>query len=535
LAEELYRMILVDDEDEERGRISSKVSAKSGFSVVATAGNGYDALELIERHKPHIVVTDIKMPYIDGIELASIIRRDFPTVRVAFITGFDEFDYAREAVELHASSFLTKPVTQEDISGFLDKLKAELDGEFNEKYNVETLRRRYEESVPLIIDNYLTSFLISFQSGNAEDMENLAKHGVRLDDARYLLAYVKIERDDSLRDIIDYEKMKLSVRSVLSSIAARNDLGHHSFMFHEGIVIILKESGANFPKKADNVFYEMIKMTETFLSTGIDIGVSKSHGGFGELHAAYAEAEKALGYSGFLNAGRIVYIDQLEEKKPRIVSLADSDSRSIDYQARYGTDDELRSAIQDVKARTPKDRDSFTSYRPYIISLLNVVVCFAASINIDLHDVIADDELDRLMHSRNIDLVFDKALETLLRLREANVSSKLSNSERILDSFVKYMEENFSDPSMSLDRVCDELAVSPSYISLLLRRHKGTTFVTYLTKLRMERGKELLRFTADRITEVAEKCGYRDVYYFSHTFKRYTGEPPKKYREEIHT
>jgi two-component system response regulator YesN len=111
-----YKIILVDDEDEVRGRISSKITAESGFVVAGTAGNGYDALELIEKLAPQVVLTDIKMPYIDGIELAGIIRRDYPTVRIGFITGYDEFDYARQAIKLGVRSYLTKPLTQEDIS-----------------------------------------------------------------------------------------------------------------------------------------------------------------------------------------------------------------------------------------------------------------------------------------------------------------------------------------------------------------------------------------------------------------------------------
>lgn len=162
--EDLYKMILVDDEDEVRGRISSKISRESGFEIVGTAGNGYDALELIEKYSPHIVLTDIKMPFIDGIELAHIIKRDFPTTRVAFITGYDEFDYAREAVELHISSYLTKPVTQNDISKFLIRLKNELDDEFKKQYNLNILRKRYEDSLPLLLDNYFVSLLISSSS-----------------------------------------------------------------------------------------------------------------------------------------------------------------------------------------------------------------------------------------------------------------------------------------------------------------------------------------------------------------------------------
>jgi two-component system response regulator YesN len=89
---ELYKLILVDDEDEIRGRIASMITEDTGFEVVANASNGYDALELIEKHNPHAVITDIRMPYIDGIALAQEIRNDFSQVKVAFLTGFGEFN-----------------------------------------------------------------------------------------------------------------------------------------------------------------------------------------------------------------------------------------------------------------------------------------------------------------------------------------------------------------------------------------------------------------------------------------------------------
>ena len=241
--EELYRMILVDDEDEVRGRISSKISLESGFSVVGTAGNGYDAIELIEKHSPHIVLTDIKMPFIDGIELASIIKRDYPTIRVAFITGYDEFDYAREAIDLGVVSYLTKPLTQNDVSKFLKKLKLDLDNEFQEKYSLEKLKKKYEESISLVIDNYFSSCLVSSRSDRGEDIETLKNYGVSLDEGNYLLSFIKTERSESSGDIVELEKLKLSVRSVINSILERHSYEHYSFMFGGGIVFIIKEKG----------------------------------------------------------------------------------------------------------------------------------------------------------------------------------------------------------------------------------------------------------------------------------------------------
>ena len=535
MEEELYKMILVDDEDEVRGRISSKISEETGFSIVGTAGNGYDALELIEKHSPHVVLSDIKMPFIDGIELARIIKRDFPTIRVAFITGYDEFDYAREAIELKVSGYLTKPLTQNDISRFLTKLKIDLDREFKEKYNMEILKARYESSLPMVIDNYFTSCLVSSQSGRGEDIENLKKHGISLDDSDYLLSFIKIERRESYWDVIEFEKLKLSVRSVINSILERHTFDHYSFMFSDGIVILVKEKGKFFLRDIDSVYYEMVKMTEKFLSVQIDMGVSNLHREFSQLYMAYEEAGKAIGYSKFLNTGRIVYINQLENSKPKVLSLKENDIKNIEYNVKFGSERELRNVIESLRLSAVKDSETITNYRPYIINMMNVIVNFSDSIEADLTEIIGGDIFQKMVQFSSMEQLFDWVQSVLIRLRELNLKTKMSNSQKLLDSAVKYIHSHYRDPGISMETVCEDLGISISYMSLLFKKHKETTFVKYLTSVRIEKAKELLKLTGDRIVEIAGQCGFNDVYYFSHCFKKYMGLSPKKYREEKNT
>lgn len=533
--DELYKMILVDDEDEVRGRISSKISEESGFKVVGTAGNGYDALELIEEYSPHVVLTDIKMPYINGIELASLIRRDFPTIRIAFITGFDELDYAKEAIELNVSSYMTKPLTQNDISRFLNKLKLELDEEFREKYNLKLLRKKYEESIPLILDNYFISYLLGARIGNTSDTENLKQYGVSLDDKSYLLGFITLERDEKLRDVIEYEKMKLSVRSVSSNILERYNFVFYSFLFNDGIVFIIKKKGSAFRKTIDPVLYEIVKMNERFLSSHIDLGVSTLHEGFKQLRLAYEEAEKALNNSRFLNKGRIAYIEEIEEKTPTLFSLSDSEVREIEHASRYANDSELRNLIESLKMKSLRDNKSMSNYYPCAINLINILIQFSQSVEADLYVAAGGDVQEMISQFHSLEQVFDWFLALLLKLREKNVTSRVSNSQKLLDNAVKYIEQNYTDPTISMEKACEHLGISISYLSLLFKKEKQTTFIKYLTKTRMERAMELLRLTGDRIVEISGQCGYSDVYYFSHSFKKYKGVSPRKYREEINS
>lgn len=525
-------MILVDDEDEVRGRISSKISAESGFVVVGAAGNGYDALDLIEKHSPHVVLTDIKMPFIDGIELAATIKRDFPTTRVAFITGYDEFDYAREAIEHNVISYLTKPITQEEISKFLKKLKIELDDEFKEKYNLDILRKRYEKTIPLVIDNYFSSFLISSRSEKGDEIENLKNYGISLDDKDYLLCFVKIEKSEKSWDIMEFEKIKYSVRSAIISILERYKYSFYSFLFNGGIVLIIKDKGYNFLKEVDSVLYEMVKISEKFLSAKIDIGVSKLHRKFAALTIAYEEAEKAIEYSKFLNAGRIIYIDQLEDKKPKVINLSETDIKNIEYCVKFGNEQEIRNVIDSLKLSALRDSRSITNYHQYMINMMNIIINFSDSIDVDITEVIGGDILEIMVSFSSLEQIFDWFLSTLLKLKDLNVKTKMTNSQKLLDSAIKYINSNYGDYKMSMETVCEELGLSVSYMSLLFKKNKDTTFVKYLTNLRIEKAKELLKFTGDRIVEIATQCGFKEVYYFSHCFKKYAGMSPKKYREE---
>ncbi len=530
--ENVYRMILVDDEDDVRGRINSKIAQDSGFVVVGSAGNGYDALELIEQHAPHIVLTDIKMPYIDGIELARTIKRDHPTVRIAFITGYDEFEYAREAVDLHISSYLTKPVSQEDISRFLTKLKEELDHELAEQYNYENLRNKYEQSIPMIIENFLSSVLITKGNIRAQGYETFHEYGVRLDDSRYLLAYVKLDQYEG-NNFEASEEKKISVRTTIQTTLDRYQYEYYSFLFLDGIVFLIKERGDDFAHRIDQAFFEMVKISEKFLSVSINIGVSNFHREFVQLPAAYQEAETALGYSNFLKTGRIVYIDQLERDTSTKLQLSEQEVNDLEYSAKYGDAKTVRKAIESLKLQVMGNNQIVTNYRIYSIRLVDIVVRFADSIKVDLHRVVSGDLLEIMMGFTSIDQLFQWTEQTILKLQSYNDETKQSSSQRFLDSAVGYIQQHFTDSNISMEQICDEQGISVSYLSLLFKKHMNTTFVKFLTKTRMEKAHELLKFTGDRIIEIALQCGYKDVYYFSHSFKKFYGVSPRKYRETI--
>ena len=528
---EHYKLILVDDEDEVRGRISSKISRESGFCVVGTAGNGYDALELIDKYRPHVVITDIRMPYIDGIELARTIKSEYPTIRVAFITGYDEFDYAREAIALGVRSYLTKPLTQNEITRFLVTLKKELDEEFRQNSDRELLQQRYEESRPLIIDNYFASVLSNSAPGAELEIRSLANHGIEFSNKKAALTLIHVGRNDEDIDIFLLEKKKLLIRKSIKDILIRRNLEFYHFLYHDEVVFIIVESGSIFFRELDEALLEAVQTAEMYHSTEIDIGVSGIFRGFDNLREAYLDARRALSDSLFLSSGRIAYIEQLETRVPRPVVMNETDTKALEYIIRFGSDEEVNAAIDNQIHKTSAWDSEFSDYRFFTLNIANMVVNFAVAVGADISIINDADIMDTINRFTTSRQTFEWFRTIVGRLRENNRQTKLSNSSVLLENAVSYMKSSFTDPNLNLEKTCDNAGLSVSYLSLLFKKHLGKTFVKYLTELRLEKAKELLKYSGDRIIEIAEKCGYSDVYYFSHNFKKHLGMSPKKYRE----
>lgn len=146
-----YTVLLVDDEEEVIQVIMRKINwGELGFSVIGFADNGVKALELVEEFQPDVVMTDIKMPYMDGMELSNRVKAQFPATKILLFTGFDEFEYAKEAIHLEVEEYILKPMNSAELTNVFAQLKVKLDQEISEKRNVEILQKYYIESLPLL-------------------------------------------------------------------------------------------------------------------------------------------------------------------------------------------------------------------------------------------------------------------------------------------------------------------------------------------------------------------------------------------------
>ena len=208
-----YRVLLADDEEEIRTGISRKIGwASLGFQLVGEAGNGVEALELAEQLRPDVVLTDIKMPFMDGLELCRRLRMSLPGARLVVFSGFDDFEYARQAMSLGVSEYILKPINAPELIQVLEKLRGQLDRQRLERRDMETLRRRYEESLPVLRELFYTR-LLSGQIRPEQVQDRAARYEIDLPQGLWTAALVHVDGpgDEGERD----ELLLLSVQSFL--------------------------------------------------------------------------------------------------------------------------------------------------------------------------------------------------------------------------------------------------------------------------------------------------------------------------------
>ena len=368
---ELYKLLLVDDEDDVRGRISSRIHSDSGFQVVGKAGNGYDALELIEKLCPDIVLTDIKMPYIDGIELAKIIRRDYPMTRVAFISGYDEFDYAKQAIDLNVLSYLMKPVTSSDMELFLSKVKKQLDTEREELKNISSIKEKYNDILPIIGDSFLSSLLHSSDL-NAADIDKLSVYGINLGKSKFITCLIDLDKNLDF-NILDIEKSKVKIIEILKTKFNNYKL-KHILVISDGIVMIINLTGSGI-KEIDRILFEVLKASEEYLKIDIKIGVSRIFNELNRLPRSFKEAKKSLGYSRFMNLTRIVYASEFVDIRSNGAIISGEDLSSLDNIIRYGTEDAIIEYLEKIRFKLTNNSSDFLVNREFImISFANLLM-----------------------------------------------------------------------------------------------------------------------------------------------------------------
>ena len=290
---EPYRVLLADDEEEIRAGISRKIDWSSlGFALVGEAENGQEALELAEQLRPDVVLTDIKMPFMDGLELCRRLKQSLPAAKLVVFSGFDDFEYARQAIGMDVSEYILKPINAPELMDVLNKLKDQLDRQRLERRDMETLRRRYEESLPVLREMFYAR-LLDGQIRADLIQERAGRYEIELPQGTWAAALVQVDCLNEAGKPERDELLLLSVRAFLEEHFALEGCTIRAILYNDTVALLAH--------MGDQGIYPLIEelgrlcaLAYSYLGMSLTVGVGLPCDGPEELHSSAEGARSAL-------------------------------------------------------------------------------------------------------------------------------------------------------------------------------------------------------------------------------------------------
>ena len=523
---ELYRVLLVDDEEDIREGISRKMDWLGlGFSLVGEAANGQDALELAESLRPDVILTDIKMPFMDGLELCRILTDRLPAARFVVFSGFDAFEYAKQAIQMNVVEYILKPINADELSAVLRRLKDQLDRERAERRNVELLRSRYTENLPVLRELFYANLLDGHIEPGTE-RERAARLDIDLQGEEWAvgLAYIGSDRRDALSTLSVQKLLEESLTADRCRLSLYNDW--------VAVIVSLTESFTIYD--LIRVLDRVCTLATSYLGLTLTVGVGAPCKELSGMARSAAEARTALEYRSMVGRGQVIYIGDLEPDGGQVLTFEEADERTLTAAVRLGSEQEVRDAAAALAGKIREANPSAGQYNLFLMELVTHLMKMTRRSGVGVEEVFGTGFSLPIQDSAlpSLEELEDWCAERYLRLRTLIRRRQTDSAGQTVETAKEYIRQHYAESDLSVEKLCAYLHLSSTYFSTLFKRETGTSFTAYVTTVRMEAAAEAIRGTEEKTYLIAQRCGYEDPNYFSYVFKRHFGVTPTKYRSE---
>lgn len=531
---ELYNVLLVDDEADVLQAMKKKIDWEAlGFCLAGTAENGQEALEMAEQLHIDVVMTDIKMPYMDGLTLCKNLKQSYRNMKVIIYSGFDDFEFAREAVHLEAEEYLLKPISAGDMEAAFSKVRKKLDQEYDEYRNLNRLSEYYRKSLPAMREQLVMGILEGRIAGErARAM--METYEICLDSPFYVVAALYMDVNPREEQPQPAQLFTLSLKDMVQDYL-KNRTRFFSTAFLDQVIVIFMLDER---EEIDQVLYhldQICKMGFRVLKSSVTAAVGQICANTDALHTSYEEAVNAMEYRSILGSGQVLYINDIEPCSEENILVTEHEFQNLVHAVKLGNRDETNAAIAQIMDSIRKEPISPGQYQLLFMELLSELMKIGRAYKLHPNQIFGEhagswQELYRMV---TVDELEGWLQEVCTNLRHVLRHERRDSATRLTEQAKAYIEEHYKESDLSADSLCRCLNVSAAYFSTIFKREVGMSFVAYLTKIRLEHALELLRTTEDKTYIIASRVGYMEPNYFSYVFKKQYGISPSKYRAEM--
>ena len=529
------KVFLVEDEMIIRNGVKKGIKwEEEGYDFVGEASDGELAYPLILKEKPDILITDIRMPFMDGLELSRLVKEELPDIKILILSGYDEFQYAKEAIRIGVTDYLLKPISSANLLEVLNQVKESIWHDREEK----ELLIRYSKDMQENTENEKAKFfdrLILNEMSMAEAVEEGKKYGMNLSAPCYAICLFKILMSADDKTVLEQivrasEKIEEEANRTDALYLFRRGISGWTFLLLAEDEEQMKERIRSFSNRLHCVM-DSWKDMEYFGGIGMCVDRLRN------LKDSFREADKVFAARFTEKPKQILSIEDLgsqdEEEVPVKGFVQVGQSRAIlEKFLNRGTREEVETFCEAYMAQLEKDHMRSAMVRQYVVMDIGIVImsfCEKLSAGEEVEKEVQDLQAsaaraDAFGEMRGvIEQLLLKAIEIRDRVSGRRYSDLIATAKEEIEK--KYMSEE-----ISLNTVAVRVGMSPSYFSSIFSKEVGQTFVEYLTEVRMNKAKELLMCSAMKTSEVGYEVGYRDPHYFSYIFKKTQGCSPKEYR-----
>ncbi len=535
----MLKVFLVEDEVVVREGIKNNIAwSEHGFIFCGEASDGELAFNQIHQKKPDIIITDIKMPFMNGLELSRLVKRENPEVKIIILSGHGEFDYAKEAINIGIEEYLLKPISAEELLKAVKKVSQKIIAERAEKENLMKFRKEMQENEVQGKRNFFHEMLYSSLS-LSDILDKGRLLGINLYASYYNIILFKVTNKNHRDEY--FSKTLVSLSEELAAYFEGNDILWFDRSL-EGYAMILKaDSIEELKRQQDSYIAQLEQLIRKYGKLDYFGGIGCRVNRLSELYLSFEEASRAFAYrfiasqSQFLEAEKMNGLKHQEENPwADMVNTRHLDKEAAEKFLRNGELGEVNYFVEEYLGSYGKTAKKSLMFRQYILmDMYFIAVKFMEKLGKD--NCSRQEELFQVPQQMNCIVAdYDKTIACIKELfthaitcRNEAATRKFSN---IVEETKEYIHNNYQAEELSLNSAASYVNISPSYLSSVFSQETGQTFVKYLTDLRMNKAKELLVCTNKRSSEIGIEVGYKDPHYFSYLFKKTQGCTPLQFR-----
>ncbi|MCI5648992.1 MAG: response regulator [Fusicatenibacter sp.] len=506
----MYTYLIVDDEIVERKGIRMLLGRMGIHDTLLEASNGEEALEVMEQQSVDILLTDINMPFMDGIELLSRVHEKYPALETVIFSGYDEFSYAKKAISYGVSAYILKPVNPDEFEKVIRKIVERLDHSHMEE-------KRKDESISFLKEHILYLMV------NGQSRASLTDKTQGILDLDFVRAYHRMmlmECNDNCFEQVDAETLK-QIREFLNMKFQYLNLNSS-----QSLLLFAQDAPGGWEALGRKLFFYLKEKFgwECFLAISEDMQKENK-----ELSFYFAQTEQMMEQK-FYHTGTHVFLPFREEQSEIYVQV---DAEILIHQIQQ----DIR--MKDIES-LKEHFDQFCERYEHQTVFSQVYIKFMFSNLLkEIYDNLEDTdereldrEIDQLYRSNDMNGVIRAVRAGIARLEKIFTADGKVSKRKEVEQIKQYIRANYSNMNLGVDQMAREVGMTPNYLSSVFKKETGENLSRYLKNFRMEKAREMLENTNEKIGGICQKCGFSNVSYFCQSFRECYGISPQKYRDQ---